>query len=515
MQIADLDTVPKAQYDALAFEAQQLRQQLDWLRRQVFGSKSERRLIQVNPEQGVLGQEFDSDTQSDVPIQSTTVAAHQRKSAPKLAAIDESLPFFDESKVPVEIIEVANPETAGLSPDQYEVIGQKVSHKLAQRPGSYVILKYVRDVVKRKDTQAISCASAPAGVLDGSRADVSFLAGLLIDKCSYHLPFYRQHQRLAQSGVKVSRAWLTQVAQSVITLLEPIFKAQLASIRASRVKVVDETPIKAGVSGPGQMKTGQIWPILGEQDEICFMFYPGRGKQYLDMALGDRPPDKAVLHTDGYAVYARYAKQQGLTHAQCWAHCRREFVKAQKVEPQRAEEALAMIAALYRVEEQIRQDQAQGQAIHDLRQQQALPIANQFFAWIDQQFTRQGFLPSSPLTKAMAYARERKAGLMVYLNDPEVAIDTNAIERALRVIPLGRKNWMFCWTELGAKHIGIMQSLLVTCKMHEVDPYDYLVDVLQRVGQHPDAKVAELTPRRWKELFASAPLKSPLDQNRT
>lgn len=73
-----------------------------------------------------------------------------------------------------------------------------------------------------------------------------------------------------------------------------------------------------------------------------------------------------------------------------------------------------------------------------------------------------------------------------------------------------RKNWMFCWTELGAKHVGIMQSLIVTCRLHQIDPYDYLVDVLQRVGQNPASRAHELTPRLWKQLFADNPLRSPL-----
>ncbi len=135
---------------------------------------------------------------------------------------------------------------------------------------------------------------------------------------------------------------------------------------------------------------------------------------------------------------------------------------------------------------------------------------------MDKQFERQGFLPSSPLTKAMSYARERREGLTVYLDDAAVAIDTNAIERALRVIPMGRRNWLFCWTELGAHQVGIMQSLLVTCKLHGIDPYDYLVDVLQRISEHPASQVHELTPRRWKQSFADKPLRSDLHQgNRT
>jgi len=102
--------------------------------------------------------------------------------------------------------------------------------------------------------------------------------------------------------------------------------------------------------------------------------------------------------------------------------------------------------------------------------------------------------------------------LQVYLDDSDVPINTNRLERALRTNPMGRKAWLFYWTELGARHVCIVQSLLTTCKLHEVDPYDYLVDVLQRVGQHPASRVAELTPRRWKELYATNPLRSPLHE---
>ena len=119
-------------------------------------------------------------------------------------------------------------------------------------------------------------------------------------------------------------------------------------------------------------------------------------------------------------------------------------------------------------------------------------------------------MPSNPFLSALAYIRERREGLEVYLNDPDVAIDTNHLERALRVIPMGRRNWLFTWTELGAKHIGMVQSLLVTCRLHDIDPYDYFVDVLLRIGQHPASQVQQLTPRLWKQLFADKPLRSDL-----
>ena len=100
----------------------------------------------------------------------------------------------------------------------------------------------------------------------------------------------------------------------------------------------------------------------------------------------------------------------------------------------------------------------------------------------------------------------------MYLDDPHVPVDANQLERTLRVIPMGRRNWLFRWTELGAKQVGIIQSVLTTCRLHDIDPYTYLVDVLQRVGQHPAADVARLTPRRWKQHFAQNPLRSDLDK---
>ena len=169
-----------------------------------------------------------------------------------------------------------------------------------------------------------------------------------------------------------------------------------------------------------------------------------------------------------------------------------------------------MIGALYAIEAEICNQGLSGEAKRAERQSRAKPVVTTFFKWVDATFERHGLLPSNPMMKALAYVRERKDGLQVYLDDPDVAIDTNHLERALRRIPMGRRNWLFCWTELGAKHVGMMQSLLTTCKLHDIDPHDYLVDVLQRVGHHPASLVAELTPRRWKQLFSDRPLRSPL-----
>jgi transposase len=318
---------------------------------------------------------------------------------------------------------------------------------------------------------------------------------MMVDKLAFHLQLYRQHQRLCDAGIQLSRALLTQLTRRSVRLLEPIHYAQMASIRTSRVVAMDETPIKNGPTGTCKMKAAYFWPVYGQQDEICLSYYPIRCATHIQEALGLSLPQGTLLQTDGYAAYAQYAKQVGLKHVQCWSHARRKIFDAKDIEPGPAGQALEWISALVVAKAHIRQHHLTGAANQAWRITHAKPVVQRRFAWIDKHFEQQGFLPSSPLTGAPTYLRERRAGLEVYFDYPDVPIDTNHLERALRVIPMSRKNWLYNWNELGAKHIGIIQSLIVTCRLHDIDPYNYLVDVLQRVGQQPASKVHELTPR--------------------
>jgi transposase len=508
-EVAALMQGKDRQIATLTEQVSALQHQLDWFRRQVFGQKSERFAPEPDPSQLHLGETFPVPA---TPIEkSRAISAHTRRvHQTDGAESSEELTFFDESKVPVQTITLVHADVEGLSPDQYEVIGEKVTYRIAQRPGAYHVLKYRRPVIKLKATAKILALPAPAGVLEGSRADVSFIAGLLMDKFAWHLPLYRQHQRLAAAGIRVSRPWLTQLAQQSITLLEPIYTAQFDSIRQARVKAMDETPIKAGRSGHGKMHTGYFWPVYGERDEVCFPFHAARSASFVTQALGLKPAENAVLLSDGYAAYERYAEKTGIQHARCWAHARRALFDALNAEPTGAAEALEQIKVLYAIEDDIRELKLAGEAKQLHRLTHSKPRVELFFEWIDLQLQRAGFTPSNPYIQALNYVRERRAGLEVFLTDPDVPIDTNHLERALRVVPMGRKSWLFCWTELGAKHVGIIQSLIVTCRLHGIDPYTYLVDVLQRVGEHPASRVAELTPRLWKQQFAANPLRSDI-----
>jgi len=201
-------------------------------------------------------------------------------------------------------------------------------------------------------------------------------------------------------------------------------------IRASRVKAMDETPIKAGRASPGKMKACYFWPVYGELHEICFPFFESRAHSNVEKVLGLKPAQGGVLLSDGYGAYEAYASKTGLTHAQCWTHCRREFINAEAAEPELAAKALEYIGALYAVEAKIRDDKLKGEAKREYRLDHARPIVAAFFGWVKERLDAQGLLPSSPLTKALTYAHKRRGALEVFLTDPDVPIDTNHLHAA-------------------------------------------------------------------------------------
>jgi transposase len=489
-------------FQELSARNEELTRQLEWLKRQVFGTKSERRLVDPDGRQLFLGEWAQTESSG----KEITVAEHRRSTKRRDDTSDEDQVRFDES-VPVEEIRVSHPALD----DEHEIVSEKVTYRLAQRPASYVLLKYVRPVVKRKEDGKLFCPPAPASVLGKSVADVSLLACLVIDKFLFHLPLYRQHQRMAAAGVRLARSTLTGLVHRTGDLLQPIYEAQWASVLASDVVAMDETPIKAGRKVRGKMKTGYFWPIYGDRDEIVFPFSDSRSGQMLEEALDGY---RGVLLTDGYAPYELYAARVNeIVHAQCWSHTRRQFLKAENVEPELTDTALDYIRRLYEEEARLKPRLVDGTKRLEKRATQCKPIVETFFEWLKTELRERVLLPHNPFTVAANYALDREEPLRVFLKYPDVPIDTNHVEREIRPIALGRKNWMFCWTEIGATYVGIFQSLLRTCRLQGIDPYTYLVDVLQRVDTHPASDVAALTPRLWKDRFASDPLRSAIDRH--
>lgn len=529
---------------------EELARRVAWFERQLFGSLSERRILQAGDARQLFLGESVLEAPEAPPPSGMTVKSYERahrRRPTELMETDSRLRFG--TGVPVQVVEVPNPELAGLDPDDYEVVDERCTYRLAQKPAAYVVLKYVRKLVKLKagaglardltgenadgqssvrgphaetptplsskggtDTAAtqesgpsrMSCPPVPAAIFDRSFADVSFLAGMAVDKFLYHLPLHRQHQRLEQIGVHVHRGTLTRLIHRTAELLEPIHTTILSSVLQGPVLTVDETPTKAGRAN-GKMQKGYFWGFYGSKDEVAFVFSPSRSGAILREVLRDY---EGKLLTDGYEVYNSFAgSRDSVVLHQCWGHTRRMFIEAEKAAPEKVNQVLSWIQILYAMESRGREG-PEGRL--ELRQRVSRPTMEALFLFLEKELTETALLPSNPFVKAATYAMNRKTELMRCLDDPAVPLDTNHLEREFRSHAVGRKNWMFHVTEVGARAAGIFYTLIRSCILAQVDPTEYLTDVLQRVQTHPALDVHLLAPRSWRENFGQAPMKSDL-----
>jgi transposase len=396
----------------------------------------------------------------------------------------------------------------GIPAEELVHISDNYTYRLAQLPGSYVVLKYIQPVYRRKTTDEVLKPPAPPAIFSRSYADVSFLAGMVVDKFQFHLPLYRQHLRLEQCGIDISRSTLTRLVHRVAELLEPIYLATLSRILRSKVLAVDESPTPAGRAN-GKMKKGFFWAFYGDQDEIALVFSPSRAGHVLDKVLNTY---EGVLLTDGYIVYEKFAKvRDAVESAQCWAHTRRNFIDSEKSKPAESKAILALFQELYKAEE-FASSKPERKA--ELRKQYCEPLVDEIFNNLRRHSANTILLPSSPFTQAVEYALARERELRVFLDNPDVQIDTNHIERTLRGPAVGRKNWMFNVTEVGARACAIFYSLIQSCLLAKVHPMTYFIDVLQRIETHPALDVGDLVPRQWAKLFGASPMLSDVSRYR-
>lgn len=485
----------------------ELQRQLNWLKNYVFGVRSEQRAAEkLSPaDQFLLGLEILPATQ-EPPSKSTTVAEYERQQRKKPITINpEAERVRFGPGVPREVVIVEDPETAALPDDQKELVSETVLERVAQQP-AYKVVEIRTRIYKRKDTGVLATVNPPRSVIPGSIFDVSFVSGMLIDKYLHHIPLYRQHERMLHVGIDVNRGNLTRILHRAAQMLEPIYQAIRSSILAGDLISADESPTPAGLKKgqlgvKGEIHRGYFWVLYGSRDEILFHYSPSRSATVLDDILEGF---QGTLLTDGYAAYTSFVSgQPGVVHAQCWTHSRRNFIEAEPVAPEPIGWILKAMSALYAIE---RQADRGSPELLELRQRQSVPLVDSLFTFLQKQLDQSVLLPSSPFTKAIRYMLERRAQLEVFLNDPNVPLDTNHVERAIRPSAVGRKNWMFNFTEAGARYSAVIYTLLQSCVVAGVHPGTYLTDVLQRIQLQPMAEITDMIPRRWAQNFGQNPL---------
>ena len=261
-----------------------LQRQVEWFKRQLFGQKSEKQLAIDPAVQGNLLTALGVIQPPAPPVAALQNISYQRRKKVRDAAVNDTGLRF-RADVTRDVVTIVDPVIAAVPENRRVLISERIAYRLAQRPGSYGIIEFRHQTWKLIEEQRIVSTPAPATVLERCVADVSLLSGMLVDKFCYHLPLYRQHQRIAQCGIQLSRTSLTNWTGRSIDLLRPIAAAQHAHILTGSVVAMDETPIKAGREKQGKMRQAYLWPIYGEDDEIAFHYAPTREHRHVEAIL--------------------------------------------------------------------------------------------------------------------------------------------------------------------------------------------------------------------------------------
>src|SRR5271154_4695543 len=352
-------------------------------------------------------------------------------------------------------------------------IGEDRTERLDIIPAQMRVL-----VVRRPKYACRACeevvvqAPAPARLIEGGLPTEATVAQVLVSKYADHLPLYRQAQIYARQGINLDRSTLADWVGRAAFMLRPVHERLLMTLKASTQLFADETTAPVLDPGRGRTKIGQLWAYARDDRPWGGSDPPGVAYVYAPDRKAERPIAhlagfKGVLQVDGYAGYKVLAAQGAVKLAFCWSHVRGPFYElAQSGPAPIASEALTRIAALYRIEAEIHGRSAEDRRA--IRQERSRPLIEALEPWLREKLSL--ISQKTKLAEAIRYALSRWEGLCLFLNNGQVEIDNNAVERAIRPLALNRKNALFAGSDGGAEHWAVVASLIETCKLIGVAP---------------------------------------------
>lgn len=465
--------------------------ELEQLKRLIFGAKRERFIPdQPLPGQLQLFQALSTLDTGEVLVKQH-VQGHERQAAKPKRRKDfpPHLPRHVITIEPEESIE-------GL-----RRIGEEVTETLDYQAAKVTVIRRIRPkyVDPANEDRGVIVAPAPQRPFARSIAEVGLVVQIIIDKFADHLPLFRQAKRFKRHGIHLPDSVLGDLLQQAFVLLFPLLECLQRRVLREPYLQTDETTIQVQKVKPGKTHRGYFWGYHAVPARLAFFEYQQhRGRAGPAQTL---KTFRGYLQTDAYQVYDAFGLKQGVTTLNCWAHARRKFFEAKSNDPQRAAQALGWIQQLYLVEEKLSAlaDQPNYYELRlEQRQSLAVPILEQLHAWLEE--NQRHTLPQSPIGKAINYALSRWKRFLVYTTDGRLEIDNNRLENMMRPIALGRKNYLFAGSPNGAEWAALFYSLLASCQLNDINPFDYLYDVLWRINDHPVNRLDELLPDRWQPL---------------
>jgi transposase len=493
--------------DAARAEVEKLRLLIRQLQRGRFGRRSER----LDPDQLQLG--LEDLEQTAAAAEAAQEAATGSSGAPRpprsrrrnLGALPTHLPRVE---VLVDVADKTCPCCGGA----LHAIGEDTSEMLDVIPAQLRV-KVIRRprYACRACEEAVVQAPAPERPITGGMATEALLARVLVAKFGDHLPLYRQAQIFARQGIGLDRSTLCDWVGRACWWLEPLWRLLHRHVLSSTRIFADDTPLPVLDPGRGRTKTGRLWGYAVDDRPWGGSTPPAVVYLYAEDRNGERPAAhlagfRGILQVDGYSGFKGLLAGRPpneIRLAFCWAHCRRRFYEIhQATGSPLAGEALRQIGELYTIEAEIRGRPTEERRA--VRQERSKPLVEALHAWLVAQLERVS--GKSALAEAIRYALRHWPGLVLFLEDGRLELDTNTVERALRPIALGRKNSLFAGSNGGARHWAIVASLVATAKLNGVEPQAWLTDVLERMvaGRTKANQLGELLPWAWRAARLAA-----------
>lgn len=482
-----------AQNLALKAEVEELRSQVAWFRRQLFGSSKTERWVET-PTQTKLG--LPETPRAEVPRQ--TVTYERRTPAPEKRPV----PAEVFAHLPVQEKVVLIPAEVQAEPEAFERISEEETFEVDLIGPKLVKRVIVRPKYRRKDSRETApvIAPAPSRVVAGGYVAAGLIAYVVASKYQHHLPLYRLEAMAPQWGAPLSRKTMVDWVRIAAEWAEPIYKLMHREVLASGYVQCDETPVKVmdpDEKGQGTHQ-GYLWVISAPGGDVVFDWRLSRRHGELTSLITDQYA--GVLQSDGYEAYAAYARSHpAVAWVGCWAHARRRFFEAQGEQPRVAQAALRLIRRMYLRERAWDEAKLEpGQRARARAEPEGLARTMTSLRRLALH-ARQRVLPKSALGKACDYLLSQWAPLSAHLHQGVSRLDNNLVENALRPSCIGKKNWLFIGHPDAGQRSAILYSLIVSCQRHGKDPLAYLRDLLTRLPRLTNQDdLAPLTPARWQ-----------------
>ncbi len=475
------------------------------LQRQIYGRRSEKRIPEYNPAQLTIFSFIEGDEtleeEKDILI---TVVEEVQQEAEKRREITkaEKKHITRTYKIPANIRReecILEPENVDLS--SMSKIGEDITERLMYKPAEFWVKRIIRPVYKEKKSANPESTTTPIfqhpqlqNILPGCMADNSLISQIIIDKFQYHLPENRQKERFKSLGIDITPSTINRWVHKVADKLYFLYKLQIEDVLNCDYIQVDETTQQIA-DRVGKTRKGYVWLVRNVSEKTVFYYYK-EGSRSQETILKLLKNYQGALQTDGYAAYSIYEGKQGVLPLGCMAHVRRKFENALATTSE-AQVALDYIALLYTIEANLKARNASVEEIRKEREHKSYPILRAFEEWMVQESTKH--TPKSLMRKAIEYAFGMWVRISRYCKDGRYDIDNNAIERAVRPVTLGRKNYLFSAHDKGAEDNAIFYTFITTCKELGVEPLEWFNHVFGRITDNTtEEEMRLLLPKNFK-----------------